>query len=94
MDIKKFKIYLKTQFVGFIFISDNHPDYPNCKVGTIWPFISQGSWTENNLEWIGQNLINDLFDKNESDTSIQQRLAKQVDSYQNNINELKFQSYN
>ena len=71
MNTRKFKILCDGQFIGFIFISDNNPNFPNCKVGIIWPFERRGNWTTNDLELIGQQQITDLYPTDTSDEDIQ-----------------------
>ena len=76
MNTRKFKILFDGQFIGFIFISDNNPRFPNCKVATIWPFERRGTWTEGDLELVGQQQITDLYDINTSDDDIKGDLVQ------------------
>lgn len=74
MNTRKFKILCDGQFLGFIFISDNNPRFPNCKVATICPFTKQGSWTTDDLELVGQNSITDFYDLKTTDENVQNDL--------------------
>ena len=74
MNTRKFKLICNGQFVGFFFISDNNPRFPNCKVATIWPFTRQGNWTTGDLELVGQRSITDIYELQISDEIIQNDL--------------------
>ena len=74
MNTRKFKIICDGQFIGFIFISDNHQNFPNCIVATIYPFEKRGNWNVGDLELVGQRTITDIYAQNTSDDSIQNDL--------------------
>jgi len=76
MNVRKFKILCDGQFNGFIFISDNHPKFPKCKVATIWPFERRGNWTTGDLELVGQQQITDLYDISTTDNQIKTDLVE------------------
>lgn len=78
MNTRKFKIIGDGQLIGFILICDNNPNFENCKIGSILRFQTKGEWTENNLEFIGDNLITDLFIINTSDADIQNILIERA----------------
>jgi len=78
MNTRKFKLLCEGQFLGFIFIADNNPRFPNCKVASIWPFQRQGSWTAGDLELVGQSLITDIYDLQTTDEEVQDDLIEQA----------------
>jgi hypothetical protein len=78
MKTRKFKMLCNGQFIGFIFIGDNHPNFQNCKIGSVWPFERRGTWTNGDLELVGLNLITDIFNSNVSDEEIQKELLKRA----------------
>lgn len=78
MNTRKFKMLCDRQFIGFIFISDNNPRFPDCKVATIWPFQRQGNWTTGDLELVGQRTITDIYDTRTTDEEIQNDLIRRA----------------
>lgn len=79
MNTRKFKIICNGQFIGFIFISDSNPRFPNCKVATIWPFNRQGNWTAGDLELVGQRSITDIYELQTIDEGIQNDLIARAE---------------
>lgn len=79
MNTRKFKIICNGQFIGFIFISDSNPRFPNCKVATIWPFNRQGNWTTGDLELVGLRSITDIYELQTSDEGIQNDLIARAE---------------
>lgn len=84
---------LKGQITGLVFISDNHPNYPNFKVGSILPFSRNGEWAENEIEVIGQEPLIDIFEINKSDNEIKMDLASRVEFYPDNLSISNFKEY-
>jgi hypothetical protein len=78
MDTRKFKILCDGQFIGFIFISDNNPRFPNLVIATIWPFEKRGNWQVGDLELVGQRTINDIYDIGTIDSDIQNDLIRRA----------------
>jgi hypothetical protein len=93
METRKFQLFQKGHIIGLIFISDNHPNFPNCKVGTILPFKIEGEWTNNDLKIIGQDTVTDIFELDITDDTVKQELANRIDFYPENISESDFQEY-
>ncbi len=87
MNTRRYKVIGNGNLIGFILICDDNPNYDNCKIGSIFKFHITGEWTDNNLEFIGNNLINDLFKTNISDEEIQKFLLSRAgiskDDYNN-----------
>ena len=92
METRKFQLLSKGQIIGLVFISDNHPSFPNCKVGTILPIKKEGTWTNNDLSIIGQNTVTDIFELPISDEEVKLELASRVDFYPENISDSDFHS--
>lgn len=78
MNTRKYKILCDGLFIGFIFISDSNPRFPNCIVATIWPFERQGKWTAGDLKLVGQRAIIDLYEMGTNDEEIQNDLTKRA----------------
>jgi hypothetical protein len=78
MNTRRFKINCDKHFVGFIFISDNNPHYPDCKVGLIWPFGKKGKCTPEEMEQGGQMSVHDIYDIKTTDEEIQNDLIKRA----------------
>lgn len=74
MNTRRYKVIGNGNLIGFIMICDDNPNFYNCKIGSIFKFEIIGKWTDNNLEFIGNNLINDLFKTKNSDEEIQKHL--------------------
>jgi hypothetical protein len=93
MNTRKFKIICEGQFIGFIFLSDNNPRFPNCKVATIWPFSRQGNWTTGDLELVGQRSITDMYDLQTTDIEIQNDLLIRAEINRNSCNSFEIVQY-
>lgn len=93
MKTRKFRLFKNGHLIGLIFISDNHPNFPNCKVGTILPFKIEGHWTNNDLKIIGQDMVTDIFDIEITDETVKLDLAGKIDFYPENITESNFEQY-
>jgi hypothetical protein len=93
MITRKFKIICDGHFIGFIFVSENHPNFPNCKVATIWPFNSQGNWTNQDLELVAQRSITDIYEIHITDLEIQNILIEIVNIKKSECIEFKIISY-
>jgi hypothetical protein len=93
MNTRKFKILCDSLFIGFIFISDNNPRFANCKVATIWPFDRQGSWTEGDLELVGQRTITDIYDLLATDEEIQNDLIGRANINRNDCRTFQIVNY-
>ena len=74
MKTRRYKVIGNGNLIGFIMICDDNPNFNNCKIGSIFKFEISGKWTDNNMEFIGNNLINDLFKTEISDEEIQKYL--------------------
>lgn len=68
METRKFKYKRNKTLDGLIFISENHPQFPNCKVGTIIPAGDMGS--------ILKNQITNLYNSEIQDADIQLNLLE------------------
>lgn len=93
MNTRKFKIICNDQFIGFTFISDSNPRFPNCKVATIWPFNRQGNWTTGDLELVGQRSITDIYELETSDEEIQNDLIVRADIDRNDCRSFEIIPY-
>ena len=78
MHTRKIKILCDGQFIGFIFIADTNPRFPDCIVGTIWPFERRGTWSVGDLELEGLRTITDIYNVNSTDEEIKMDLLRQA----------------
>ncbi len=93
MNTRKFKILCDGDSIGFIFISDDHPTFPNCKAATIWPFELRGTWTANDLELVGHQLITDIFEIDTSDDEVKDNLVQRSNINPDNCNNFIIMEY-
>jgi hypothetical protein len=93
MNTRKFKIISDGQFIGFIFISDKNPRFPNCIVATISPFERRGNWNEGDLELVGQRTITDIYDTSTTDNEIQNDLLNRANINQEECNNFQLINY-
>jgi hypothetical protein len=93
MDSRKYKILCDGQFIGFIFISDKNPKFPNCIVATIWPFEKRGNWTLGDLELVGQRNITDIYSLGTFDEEIQDDLLQRANINRQSCNNFQIVSY-
>ena len=93
MNTRKFKIICDGQFIGYIFISDNNPRFPNCIVATISTFESRGNWNEGDLELVGQRTITDIYDTNTTDNEIQNDLLIRANINREECNNFQIINY-
>lgn len=89
MNTRRYKVIGNGNLIGFILICDDNPNFHNCKIGSIFKFNLRGVWTEDSLEFIGNNLINDLFEISIPDEEIRQILLARA-----GINKNDFTNFN
>lgn len=78
MTTKKYKFYCDGRFLGFIFISEGHAQFPGSKLSAIWHFGREGEWTTGNLELIERGFSQDLFSSSQNDEDIIEALFKRA----------------
>ena len=92
MKTVSYKLTCNGELLAFIFISEKHPDFPNCKVGIIFPFVRQGNWTTGDLELAGKKLINDIYNTSTTDEEIQKSLISRADLTSNVCDNFKIET--
>jgi hypothetical protein len=93
MTTRKFKIICNRLSIGFIFISDNNPLFPNCIVATIWPFERQGNWTTGDLELVVQRTITDIYNTGTTDELIKNDLMERANISIDSCHNFEIMSY-
>jgi hypothetical protein len=74
MNSKKFQILCNGEFIGYIFISNNHHSFPNLKIATIWTVIRKGSLENGFISLEFKDPITDIYDIHDVDEFIQNDL--------------------